>query len=180
MKRNCSGRGGKGSPCLTLPSHSRACGNLEGGAGHLGTPPSQMRCLAQWRFLFCSEKALRSQTHTTSHEELYFIPKSVTCTIPTPFPSSKEWSVIEGMPSVPCYVSCTLPEELLFIPIRRCKEIVGSPKDSDPSEVTMSHSIQTSQSHAQKQTRKPVRSKSLSESPNTLLFFCSQSIVYLV
>lgn len=101
MKRNCRGRGGKDSPCLTLPSRSRGCGNLEGGAGHLGTPPSQMRCLAQWRFLFCSEKAVRSQTHTTSHKELYFISKSVTFTIPTPFPSSKEWSVIEGMPSVP-------------------------------------------------------------------------------
>lgn len=180
MKRNCSGRGGKKSPRLTLSSHFGGCGNLEGGAGHLGTPPSQMRCLAQWRFLFYSEKAVRSQTHTTSHEELYFIPKSVTFTIPTPFPSSKEWSVIEDMPSVPYYVSCTLPEELLFIPIRRCKEIVGSPKDSDPSKLTMSLSIQTSQSHAQKQARKPVRSKSLSESPNTLLLFCSQAIVYLV
>lgn len=124
--------------------HTPECvGTLEGGARHLGTPPSQMPCLAQRRFLFCSEKAVGTQTHATSQEELYFIPKSVTFTAPTPFPSSKKWSVMEGMPSSPCYVSCTLPEEPFFIPIRRCREILGSPKDSGPSKVTISHSIQT-------------------------------------
>lgn len=124
--------------------HTPECvGTLESGARHLGTPPSQMPCLAQRRFLFCSEKAVGTLTHTTSQEELYFIPKSVTFTAPTPFPSSKEWSVIEGMPSTRYCVSCTLPKESLFIPIRRCREILGSPKDSGPSKVTISHSIQT-------------------------------------